>query len=192
MQTAAARLDSTRHCLKSPRGVSIIYIFTTHWITSLQPPTSRQRLLVLINFLAAHSKDKEKAAKAKMPFKEDTCVTLVPKFKIKEGMTDEFMANVPKFTELVEANEQDSCVHYAFVGPTEDGFIICREGYKDADGLLFHLKNCDEPLKEALRCADIVSLEVQGPAAELEKLKEPMAGLGPTYYELKPGGFRAA
>ena len=127
-----------------------------------------------------------------MPFNEDTCVTLVPKFKIKEGMKDEFMANIPKFLELVKAQEQDTCLHYAFVGPTDDGYVICREGYKDADGILFHLQNVDGPLKEALRCADIVSVEVQGPPAELDKLKETLAPFGPVYYELNPGGIRAA
>ena len=128
------------------------------------------------------------------PFQEDTCVTLVPKFKIKEGMKDEFMANIPKFIELVEAKEQDSCLYYAFImGPApEDGYVICREGYKDAKGILFHLQNVDEPLKEALRCADLVSVEVQGPAAELEQLKEALAPFHPMYYELIPGGLRAA
>ena len=126
-----------------------------------------------------------------MALVDDVCVTLVPKFKIKEGMRDEYMANLPKFLELVKANEQDTCLHYGFVGPTEDGFVICREGYKSAEGLLFHLQNVDEPLQEALRCADIVSLDVQGPPSELEKLKEPLAGLGPTYYELQPGSMRS-
>ena len=41
-----------------------------------------------------------------MPFQEDVCVTIVPKFKIREGMKDEFMANIPKFLELVKANEE--------------------------------------------------------------------------------------
>uniref|UniRef100_A0A7S0GEU8 ABM domain-containing protein n=1 Tax=Proboscia inermis TaxID=420281 RepID=A0A7S0GEU8_9STRA len=126
-----------------------------------------------------------------MALVEDGCVTLVPKFKIKEGMMDEYMANLPKFLELVKANEQDTCLHYGFVGPTDDNLVICREGYKNAEGLLFHLQNVDEPLQEALRYADIVSIDVQGPSSELEKLKEPLAAFSPTYYELQPGSMRS-
>ena len=68
-----------------------------------------------------------------MSFKEDVCVTIVPKFKIKEGMKDEFMANITKSLELVKANEQDACLVCSFVGPTEDGFVVCKEGHADAD-----------------------------------------------------------
>ena len=38
--------------------------------------------------------------------------------------------------------------------------------------------------------ADIVDLMVQGPAAELEKLKEPLADFGPAYYPLAEGSLR--
>ena len=48
-------------------------------------------------------------------YEEDTCVTLVPKFKIKEGMREPYVALLPKFVELVKANEPDTCVHYGFV-----------------------------------------------------------------------------
>jgi len=131
------------------------------------------------------------ATPAKMSLKEDVCVTIVPKFKIKEGMKDKFMANILKLLELVKANEQDTCLVYIFVGPTEDGFVVCREGHADADAALLDLKNVDGLLKEAMGCADVVSLDTQGPPAELEKLKEPMAALGPTCYELQPGGVCA-
>ena len=68
------------------------------------------------------------------------------------------------------------------VGPTEDDLVICREGYINADGLLFHLENVGEVLNEALQYADIVDLAVHGPADELEKLKEPLKDFNPVYY----------
>lgn len=120
----------------------------------------------------------------------DNIVTLVPKFKIKDGMREQYIETLPKFVELVEANEKDSCVFYGFVGPTEDGYVICREGYNSAEGLLKHLDNVGDVLNEALQFADIVDLMVQGPGEELEKLKEALAAFGPTYYPLAPGAIR--
>jgi hypothetical protein len=46
-------------------------------------------------------------------------------------------------------------------------------------------------LNEALQSADIVELSVQGPAAELEKLKEPLKDFKPTYFPLIEGSFRS-
>ena len=124
---------------------------------------------------------------------EDTCVTLWPKWKLKEGTTPEtFMSGFDEFYKLVTANEKDSCLHYVFVGPNKDGYFYCREGYKDAAGLLKHLGNVDVPLKKALEIADIIALEVHGPASELEKLKEPLAAFNPDYYPISGSGFRAA
>lgn len=48
-------------------------------------------------------------------YEDDTVVTLVPKFKIKEGMKEQFVELLPKFLEFVKANEAESCVHYGFV-----------------------------------------------------------------------------
>mmetsp|Transcript_11617 Transcript_11617/g.27286 ORF Transcript_11617/g.27286 Transcript_11617/m.27286 type:complete len:263 (-) Transcript_11617:63-851(-) len=123
-------------------------------------------------------------------YDDDIVVTLVPKFKIKEGMRDKYMELLPKFIELVKANEEKTCVHYGFVGPTEDDFVICREGYVSAEGVLVHLDNVGDVLNQALEYADIVDLMVQGPAAELEKLKEPLADFGPAYYPLAEGSLR--
>jgi len=126
-------------------------------------------------------------------YEDDTVVNLVPKFKIKDGemMKEKFMALVPDFFDLVKTNEQDTCVHYGFVGPTEDGYIICREGYISAEGVTTHLANVGDVLNEALQYADIVELQVQGPAEELEKLKEPLAAFGATHYPLSEGSFRS-
>ena len=84
-----------------------------------------------------------------MTWKDDNIVTLVPKFKFKEGKKEAFMKVLPKFLEKVKANEKDTCIFYGFVGPTEDDYIICREGYVSAEGVLAHLANVDEELTEA-------------------------------------------
>eukprot|EP00584_Thalassiosira_punctigera_P017184 CAMPEP_0172573276 /NCGR_PEP_ID=MMETSP1067-20121228/136106_1 /TAXON_ID=265564 ORGANISM="Thalassiosira punctigera, Strain Tpunct2005C2" /NCGR_SAMPLE_ID=MMETSP1067 /ASSEMBLY_ACC=CAM_ASM_000444 /LENGTH=144 /DNA_ID=CAMNT_0013365875 /DNA_START=61 /DNA_END=495 /DNA_ORIENTATION=+ len=124
-------------------------------------------------------------------YEDDKVITLVPKFKIKDGMREPYVALLPKFVELVKANEEESCVHYGFVGPTEDGFAICREGYISAEAVLKHLDNVGDVLNEALQYADIVELMIQGPAEELKKLEEPLAHFGPTHYPLVEGSFRS-
>jgi hypothetical protein len=39
-------------------------------------------------------------------------------------------------------------------------------------------------LAQALTMADLIRIEVHGPAAELAKLKEPLAHLNPVWFEL--------
>ena len=40
-----------------------------------------------------------------MTWRDDNIITLVPKFKIKEGKKDEYMKVLPKFLEKVKAKE---------------------------------------------------------------------------------------
>ncbi len=60
--------------------------------------------------------------------------------------------------------------------------VFCREGYADAEGLLAHLENVAPVLKEMLKVSEVARVEVHGPAAELEKLKGPMADLKPVWF----------
>jgi Antibiotic biosynthesis monooxygenase len=120
------------------------------------------------------------------PMATDTVCTLVPYFKVKPGQLPAFRAGVAGFVERTKSEK--GCVHYAF---SFDGDTAhCREGYDDAAALLAHLDNVGALLGEALKIADIARLEVHGPAAEVEKLRGPMAGLKPQFFELVPGGIR--
>jgi quinol monooxygenase YgiN len=116
----------------------------------------------------------------------DTVCTLVPYFKIRTGQRAAFRAGVPKFIECT--SHERGCVHYAF---SFDGDTAhCREGYDDAAAVLAHLDNVAPLLQETLKIADIVRLEVHGPAAELDKLRSPLAALKPQWFVLEPGGIR--
>jgi quinol monooxygenase YgiN len=115
----------------------------------------------------------------------DTCCTIVPYFKPHEVKYDEFKAMCPEFVALTQNEEKALYYGFSF---TEDT-IHCREGYADAEGLLAHINNVGELLSKALEIAEIVRLEVHGPAEELEKLKEPLKDLPVEYYTLK-FGFR--
>ncbi|MGA9573553.1 MAG: antibiotic biosynthesis monooxygenase [Lysobacterales bacterium] len=117
--------------------------------------------------------------------KQDTCCTLVPYFNIHEGQVDAFKAGCEDFVE--KSLTEPGCMFYAF---SFDGDVAhCREGYEDAAALLAHLENVGALLQEALKIADLTRLEVHAPAAELDKLKAPLAGLKPQFFEIL-GGFR--
>ncbi|MBL8438854.1 MAG: hypothetical protein JNM61_11695 [Zoogloeaceae bacterium] len=117
----------------------------------------------------------------------DTCCTLVPYFQVHAGKMAAFKALTERF--VAQTRSEPKCLHYAF--SFNGDAVHCREGYADADGVLAHLDNVGAILQEALAIADVTRLEVHGPAAELEKLNEPLRALGPQYFELAAGGFRA-
>ncbi|WP_298231695.1 antibiotic biosynthesis monooxygenase [uncultured Azohydromonas sp.] len=115
----------------------------------------------------------------------DTCCTLVPYFKVHEGRLDDFKRLCAQFEERTRT--ESGCLHYAF---SFDGDAVhCREGYVDAQALLHHLDNVGPVLQEALKIAEVTRLEVHAPAAEVEKLREPLAGLKPQFFTVE-GGFR--
>ena len=114
---------------------------------------------------------------------QDTCCTIVPYFKINDGKVDDFKALVERFVAATET--EADCLFYGF---SFDGNAAhCREGYKNADGLLAHLANVDGLLKESFEIAEITRLEVHGPDAELAKLREPLAALSPQFFTLEYG-----
>jgi hypothetical protein len=117
---------------------------------------------------------------------KDTCCSLVPYFDVAEGKMDAFKALGPTFIKLTRT--EPGCLYYAFSFSGQTAH--CREGYKNAAAVLAHLANVDAPLKEALSISKISRLEVHGPAAELDKLREPLKGLNPQFFVLAEGGFR--
>lgn len=73
-----------------------------------------------------------------------------------------------------------------FYGFTVNGDeMFCREGYTDADGVLAHLDNVGALLAELLTMVDLTRVKVHGPAAQLEKLKKPLAHLNPAWFAIK-------
>jgi quinol monooxygenase YgiN len=113
----------------------------------------------------------------------DTCCTIVPYFNIHEGQRQTFVALCQEFVE--KSRQEPNCLYY---GWSFDGDIVhCREGYKDADGLLAHLDNVGALLPKIMELADLTRIEVHGPAKELEKLRKPLADLNPQYFTLEYG-----
>jgi len=105
-------------------------------------------------------------------------VSLHPYFKVHPGKIEAFKAGFPAFVEKTASEEKN-----LFYGFTVNGDeVFCREGYTDAEGLLAHLDNIGALLAEALEIADLIRIEVHGPAAELDKLKTPLAHLKPKWF----------
>ena len=106
-------------------------------------------------------------------------VSLHPYFKVHPGKLEAVKAGFPRFVEKTATEKKN-----LFYGFTVNGDeILCREGYTDA--VLAHLDNVGALLTEMLTMTDLTRVEVHGPAAELEKLKEPLAHLNPAWFAIE-------
>jgi quinol monooxygenase YgiN len=105
-------------------------------------------------------------------------VSLHPFFIVHPGKLDEFKALMREF--VARAASEPARLFYDFTINGDE--VFCRELYEDASGALAHLENVDAQLKAALNIADLIRLELHGPAAELDKLREPLAGLHPAWF----------
>jgi quinol monooxygenase YgiN len=113
----------------------------------------------------------------------DACCSIAPYFKVHPDKLEAFQRLC---AQLVEKTIQEpKCLFYAFTFKGDQAH--CREGYADAGAVLAHLDNIGPLLQEALKMADLTRLEIHGPEAELEKLREPMAGLNPQFFGLEYG-----
>ena len=106
-------------------------------------------------------------------------VSIHPYFKVHPGQLDAARALLPQF--VAKTKSEPACRYYEFTihGDT----VFCREAYADADGTLAHLANVGELLGEMLKISDLLRLEIHGPAAELAKLKGPLADYQPAWFE---------
>jgi quinol monooxygenase YgiN len=109
-------------------------------------------------------------------------VSLHPYFKVRPGKLEQFKAKLPQL--VAQTDKETKCLFYEFSVNGDEAF--CREAYADAEGLLAHLGNVDALLKELLAMADVIRVEVHGPARELDKLKGLMAHLSPSWFALQP------
>jgi quinol monooxygenase YgiN len=110
-------------------------------------------------------------------------VSIHPYFKVHPGKMEEFKANLPKFIEKVAAEAANLYYDFTISGDT----VFCREGYIGAEGLLAHVSGVASLIEEQLKISDLIRVEVHGPAAELEKLKGPLADLKPVWFTYLTG-----
>ena len=118
---------------------------------------------------------------------EDTCCTIVPYFKVREGRLDAFKDLCEQFVD--RSRSERKCLYYGFSFDGDEAH--CREGYEDAEGALAHLDNVGDLLAKAFEIADVTRLEVHGPAREIAKLRTPLEGFGPRFFTLEYGFRRS-
>ena len=114
----------------------------------------------------------------------ETTVSIHPYFKPNDGKLDEFVAGMEEFVERTRSEE--GVLFYDFTVNSE-GIVFCREAYVGADGALAHLENVGELLQQALGICELIRLEIHGAAAELDKMREPLAELPVDWFVLETG-----
>ena len=107
-------------------------------------------------------------------------VSLHPYFKVPADKLPLLKAILPEF--VAKTRSETGNLFYEFTVNGDE--VFCREGYVDAEALLVHLENVGAMLAQALTMAELIRIELHGPAAELEKLKQPLAHLNPTWFVL--------
>jgi quinol monooxygenase YgiN len=107
-------------------------------------------------------------------------VSLHPYFKVPSDKMPYLKAILPEFA--AKTRNETGNLFYEFTINGDE--VFCREGYVNAEALLAHLDNVSAMLAQTLTMAELLRIEVHGPAAELQKLKEPLAELNPAWFEL--------
>ena len=110
-------------------------------------------------------------------------VTINPYFKAHAGKLEEFHALMHEF--VAKTRPEEACYFYEFTICDDRAF--CREGYEGAAGVLKHLENVGELLGRMEKFADLTQLQFHGPAAEIDKLREPLAHLPADFFVLHCG-----
>jgi len=107
-------------------------------------------------------------------------VTLHPYFKVPPDKLNSLKAILPEFA--AKTRDETGNLFYEFSINGDE--VFCREGYVNAEALLAHLENVSGMLEVALNLAELVRIEVHGPAEELAKLKIPLEQLNPAWFTL--------
>ena len=115
--------------------------------------------------------------------KLSTAVSLHPYFKIHEGHQDAFLALMPDF--IAKTSTEPACVYYDF--SLNGDVAFCREAYVGGEGILAHLDNVGDLIAKFLEHSDLIRIEVHGPEAEIEKLREPLTDLNPDFFVWQTG-----
>eukprot|EP00090_Calanus_glacialis_P022129 TRINITY_DN3414_c0_g1_i1.p1 TRINITY_DN3414_c0_g1~~TRINITY_DN3414_c0_g1_i1.p1 ORF type:complete len:252 (-),score=73.63 TRINITY_DN3414_c0_g1_i1:121-876(-) len=103
----------------------------------------------------------------------DTHIALAVIFDVPAG--EDFKSYFPKFYAKVKAGTKDT-LYYGFA--TCGNKVLCREGYKNAAGMLAHTAEVKDELEGMIKKIgkDKVKILCSGPPSEIEKIKPHMDG----------------
>jgi hypothetical protein len=110
-------------------------------------------------------------------------VTIHPYFKAHAGKWDQVEEVLREF--IATTKSETECLFYEFTVNGDE--VFCREGYSGGEATLHHLQNVGGVIARMLTVADMPRLEFHGPAAEIDKLREPLAHLNPAFFVLHSG-----
>jgi hypothetical protein len=106
---------------------------------------------------------------------KNNCI-LNPSFKIKVGKAEEIKLLLVEI--LAKTQKEEGCLHF-HIYMEKEAFVL-NEIYTDAEAIFAHMDNIGEDLLGKLfSLADLTELRLCGPAAEIDKLKGPMAKFNP-------------
>ena len=86
---------------------------------------------------------------------------------------------------VAQTATEEKVIYYEFTLNGDE--VFCREAYVGAEGALAHLTNVGALLDRMLTISRLTRLEIHGPAAELAKLKGPLAHLNPAWFTYECG-----
>jgi len=88
---------------------------------------------------------------------------------------------------VTKTKTEAGCVYYGWT--KVDDKLFCRESYADGDAVNAHLENVGPCIQAILAegVATLDSIQIHGPAAELEKVKPGTEALGTKYFEVDSG-----
>jgi hypothetical protein len=110
-------------------------------------------------------------------------VSIHPYFKVNAGQMEAARNILTTFVEKTKT--EAGCLYYDFT--VNGDTVFCREAYTDGEAALAHLSNVSEPLGDMLKIAELVRLELHGPAAELDRLRGPLEQLPVQWFIYETG-----
>merc|ERR1712232_145701 len=96
-----------------------------------------------------------------------------------------FLQSVIEFQRLTK---NEKCVKYYGFAMMGDQ-AVCKEGYASAAAFIAHMENVKGPWRAARLAAEVVKIEVHGPVAEVERLREPLAEFQTSFWSYLDGAF---
>ena len=105
-------------------------------------------------------------------------VSLHPYLTPHFGKLETLTKLMPQFVARTQTESGNLYYEFTFNGDK----IFCREGYVGAEGALAHLANVSDLLEQLLQNASLDRLEIHGPQAELDKLKNAFEGMHPIWF----------
>lgn len=113
-------------------------------------------------------------------------VTVVATFDIRPDCAKQFRVNCEAMIALREKEPGHLASAYSFDG---DSAATSREDYENADAVIQHMTVGQHIYESTRSLVDITGVEIHGPAAELDKLRDLFGDMSPRFY-ITEYGFR--